>query len=576
MKNPVLLILFLLTATAIQAQILVIPDTAFKNTLLRNPAINTDGDDEITVQEAAVVTRLDVSRKGITDLFGIRSFVNLDTLICSHNSLSHLDIRGLSNLTYLDCSYNNLRDERLLLGGIVPWLNISAFSVLEYLNISDNEMEVIDLRALSLHSLKEVHAHDNGNLRALYARGTSNLEVLQMSFCRRLITLDVRGLSNLRILNFHGGALRGINLEGLHNLRELYCGNNNLTNLNISALVNLKKVSCSGNSLTSLNVRRLRNLEELQCSNNSLTSLNVSGLRNLRELNCENNSLTSLNVSGLTNLILLNCQNNSLTNLNVNGLRNLSGLNCMNNNVIWLDIRNTTHSSLYLNARNNNLRCILGRRPYSYDIDPGVYFSDQPCLISWQELRSANPYGYYTSGYNFAYIRTLDHIDDAEQYCQEGNRTLTIASLNSALFWSREGSEMHDALIKMIFQIENGYTDCGSTWYTGIIPWFPFFFLEDNPDDSNGTLSPVMDIKKEVIRVVPSKSRTLTVYPNPTDGRLNLSASVSEALVFSSLGRLISRVEHTDHLDLSGFLPGVYVIHTRDGEEWTSHRVVKK
>ncbi|GAG57221.1 unnamed protein product, partial [marine sediment metagenome] len=80
-----------------------IPDTDFLNALIEK-GVDIDGDSLISYAEAASIVTLDVSNNGISDLTGIRAFINLDTLICSNNSLSSLDLAKNRILKYLDCS----------------------------------------------------------------------------------------------------------------------------------------------------------------------------------------------------------------------------------------------------------------------------------------------------------------------------------------------------------------------------------------------------------------------------------------------------------------------------------------
>jgi len=80
----------MLAATAFaNAQIVNIPDQNFKNYLLANAAINTNGDSEIQLSEAQAFTgEIICNNKGIADLTGIEAFVNLTTLHCYNNSLT--------------------------------------------------------------------------------------------------------------------------------------------------------------------------------------------------------------------------------------------------------------------------------------------------------------------------------------------------------------------------------------------------------------------------------------------------------------------------------------------------------
>ena len=79
MKKSTILIIILALAYTSHAQNIKIPSTAFKNALIE-AGIDTNGDGEISYDEAEAVTYLDVSTKPITDMTGIEAFVNLDTL----------------------------------------------------------------------------------------------------------------------------------------------------------------------------------------------------------------------------------------------------------------------------------------------------------------------------------------------------------------------------------------------------------------------------------------------------------------------------------------------------------------
>jgi len=70
--------------------------------------IDINGDCIISTDEAAQVHFLDVSWCSISDLKGIEEFVNLDTLDCSTNQLTSLDVSNNTALTSLWCAENQL------------------------------------------------------------------------------------------------------------------------------------------------------------------------------------------------------------------------------------------------------------------------------------------------------------------------------------------------------------------------------------------------------------------------------------------------------------------------------------
>jgi len=86
-----------------------IPDTNFKTALVTDSTINTDGDTEISVTEAATFsTTLDIAGLEISDLTGIEAFINMKALRCKDNALTVLDLSHNSRLISLRCNNNNL------------------------------------------------------------------------------------------------------------------------------------------------------------------------------------------------------------------------------------------------------------------------------------------------------------------------------------------------------------------------------------------------------------------------------------------------------------------------------------
>ena len=78
--------------------------------LLIQKGIDANGDGKINSTEAEAVTFLNISFSSLTDISGIGLFTNLDSLDCSNNSLSSLDVSRNLKLVYLNCSSNNLSE----------------------------------------------------------------------------------------------------------------------------------------------------------------------------------------------------------------------------------------------------------------------------------------------------------------------------------------------------------------------------------------------------------------------------------------------------------------------------------
>ena len=250
----------------------------------------------------ASVTELNIAEKGLTDLSALKYFTGLQTLDCSRNLLTTLDVSALTNLTSLDCSLNWLTE-----------LDVSALTKLESLSCYENA------------------------LTKLNVSGQTNLTSLDCSF-NSLTTLDVSALTNLTSLDCYRNELTKLDVSNLTLLTDLDCAYNQLTALNVSKLTHLTNLDCAHNQLTALDVSNLTGLKDFDCSDNQLTELYLSNLTGLEELDCSENQLTALDVSKLTGLTHLYCYSNLLTALNIMNLTGLEDLDCSENRMSSLDI----------------------------------------------------------------------------------------------------------------------------------------------------------------------------------------------------------------------------------------------
>jgi len=219
-----------------------IPDANFKNYLINNLVINTNGDDEIQCDEASAFSgTINCSSLNISDLTGIEAFTNLTELRCQQNNLTTLNVSNNLNLTILRCYTNQLTS----------------------LDVSNNT------------NLTRLYCHDN-----------------------QLNSLDVSE-NDLEYLWCYDNELTSLNVSGNTNLERLLCYNNQLTSLDVSTNANLDRFDCSLNQLTGLDVSDNSVLKRLWCNDNNLTYLKVKNGNNLNFITFEaqdNANLTCIEV----------------------------------------------------------------------------------------------------------------------------------------------------------------------------------------------------------------------------------------------------------------------------------------
>lgn len=175
------------------------PDANFR-VWLTNPAnLNGAGaDGTLSAEELAAVTKLDLSGQNIADLTGIEHFTALESLNVSNNRLTKLDVRANTRLRYLYCATNFLTS-----------LDVTRCAELIDLNCERNQLTTLDL---------------SGNPK------------LQQLYCRHnfLSALDVSHNLELVFIETFDNQLTQFDASMLKKLRFLHIDYNRLTELDMS------------------------------------------------------------------------------------------------------------------------------------------------------------------------------------------------------------------------------------------------------------------------------------------------------------------------------------------------------
>ena len=346
-------------------------------------------DNYLTDQEAASVTAIDISSKGIADLKGIEHFTALKTLNCSGNSLvtSTLDVSKNTALEVLNCSSNyNLTTLDLSKNTKLKTLDcsnnyemtvldVSANTALQTLRCNNNQLTTLDVSKNT--ALTELYCycnsirdegmqtlisslHQNGGTLCAYATTNDQNEMTtthvadaktkkwQVKAWDGSNSVDYAGIFAVYInaTNFPDAAFRNYvsNFDGDSNgylteveidgVTDITAPLMDITSLKgIEHFTALKTLDCNSNKLTALDVTKNTALKNLICTGNQLSAINLSKNTDLEELDCSNNKLTVLDVSNNTALTTLSCENNQLTTLDVTNNTSLSTLYCYGNKI---------------------------------------------------------------------------------------------------------------------------------------------------------------------------------------------------------------------------------------------------
>jgi len=226
------------------------------------------------------VTRLDLRDYGLSsaDIYPLRYFVNLETLILNDNEITDLaPISGLTNLRALQLNGNQISDLQPLAG----------LTNLENLGLSSNE--ITDLSPLT-------------DITKLYRLTLSGNQITDLR--------PLAGLNSLRLFWAHNNGISNLGpLSNLTNLELLWLTDNQISDLRpLVGLASLEELSLSGNEISDLGpLSGLANLRILRLPDNEIRDIGpLAWLENLTELYLFNNDIRSLAaLAGLTNLELL-------------------------------------------------------------------------------------------------------------------------------------------------------------------------------------------------------------------------------------------------------------------------------
>lgn len=215
------------------------PDTAFRE-YVKNLA---QGSNVLSRVQLRSITNISVSNKNIYSLKGIEYFTYLETLNCSNNKLTSLDLGSNTRLTTLNCSYNNLTS-----------LNVSKNTALTYLSCSNNALTALNVAS-------------NTKLASLYCNN-----------------------NDLTALNVSRNTL----------LKLLYCNDNAIKKLDLSMNTELTDIVCYKNELIALNLEKniKRSYVRVESQSANITGRHENGKYtiNLKEYDA------SVNLDNITNI----------------------------------------------------------------------------------------------------------------------------------------------------------------------------------------------------------------------------------------------------------------------------------
>lgn len=316
------------------------PDDNFRAWLLEQ---SWGQDRLITDGEMSTITSMNCAGEEIADLTGIQYFTSLNTLDCSGNSLTSLNLNGMSALDDLYCQNNNISS-----------INLTGCT-LENADISGNSIREIECTASVFQSQENFRGSNQSlSITMTYDLGSGKWKSTEPVFNTALnprlpsgaalgaevdeggyILLDSTDnpastvfetanaseydlgyqLSGTVAFSYPEGIVineKNFPDENFRNvLLELEEGKDGF--FTVEEIAGITTLNCQGKRIKDLTgINYFTALETLNCNANELTSLNIAYLENLRVLYCAHNELISLSFGRIRNLAEIDCGFNHL------------------------------------------------------------------------------------------------------------------------------------------------------------------------------------------------------------------------------------------------------------------------
>ena len=316
---------------------IIFEDANFKAYLVAN--FDTDGDGEISKEEALAITKIIVGTKDIESLAGIEHMANLTELRCEgpwsifepeedpEGKLKTLDVSKNVNLTILYCGFNQLTS-----------LDVTNNPKIEQLRCAGNNLNSLDVSKNT--ELIEFEAYNN-RLSSIDVSNNPELEYIDLTN-NQIKSIDVSNNPELDYIDLTNNQIKSIDVSNNPELDYIDLTNNQIKSIDVSKNLELERITCSDNKLTSIDVTNNQKLTTLNISGNSIVKIDLGNNPELKHLICNKNKISELELSNNKKLKSLNVNDNNLTSLTVNCCPEIKTLKANNNLIKEMDISELT------------------------------------------------------------------------------------------------------------------------------------------------------------------------------------------------------------------------------------------
>ena len=349
MKKFLLIPLLLLAGQIVFGQIITFNDANFKQALVNNSAINTNGDTEIQVSEAINFTgTIGVANSGINNLTGIEFFTEIVGLQVQNNGLLSVDLSQNTKLRQLLMEGNSNLQGDLDLSMMSDLTDFKGHSTrLTSVNIANgNNRNITRFEvgnsfvtcvqvdpSFNAYTAQGWSENAQTNYQTSPCSGPSTVLIpdnAMKDFLVQNSTININGDNEIQLteaqaqngflgLNARSGPLGGFDrisdptgIEAFVNITELQSRNNLFTSIDLSQNTALTVLDLEQTPISQINLMSIMGLQELNLKNCNLTELDISSLTNLNKIEVQGNGLNRLYLPNAPNLTWLDLSDNEL------------------------------------------------------------------------------------------------------------------------------------------------------------------------------------------------------------------------------------------------------------------------
>jgi subtilisin family serine protease len=340
-------------------------------------------------EDVEKITHLSLRRREIKNLNGIEYFTNLESLDCSDNEITALDVSMLYKLRRLICSFNQINELDFSIDNNWSSLIINH----NYLDISEDtplwqkletlkqrinsciylpQLTYIDVTDISIDTNDfEISKRDTRLLRAIIAPiDASDQSVTWSSSAPDIVSITESGVvtgksqgiatitvtsqanpeisstctitvleTQAEAIVFNDYIFKEEVIKHLKKIDDKYNGYDTTSLLYPDDVILLTELRIWYLEITDMTgISKFFGLESIYFSNLDITSLDLSQLINLRSVQINETQLQTLNASGLKKIHSLRLSSNRIRSLDLNNTTSLINLLIANNELTTLDL----------------------------------------------------------------------------------------------------------------------------------------------------------------------------------------------------------------------------------------------